>query len=257
MGSKGLDPWQESFRGQSPLNKEYYMLKDYLKQINIEPTDKILSNFDKFSDMLIEWNQKINLTAITEKKEIEIKHFIDSLTIFKSGKINTDAKIIDVGCGAGFPSFPMKFAVDSLDVTLLDSLNKRVLFQNEVISELSLTKIEAIHSRAEDGGSNPDYREKFDIATARAVASLSSLIEICIPFVKTGGYFIAMKGPDISDEVNQAKNALNKLQAEIEDVISFDLPYTDNKRNLVIIKKLNATDKKYPRNSPKPIKQPL
>jgi len=233
------------------------VLKEYLKELNIEPTNEILDKFSRFSDMLIDWNERVNLTAITDKKEMEIKHFIDSLTIFKTGKIGADSKIIDIGCGAGFPSFPIKFALPSVSVTMLDSLNKRVLFQNEVINSLELLNVRAIHSRAEDGGQNPLYREEFDIATARALAGLPSLIEICIPFVKKGGYFIAMKGPEISDEIILSKNALNKLQAEITEVISFDLPHTDNKRNLVVIKKLSSTDKKYPRSSPKPMKNPL
>ena len=233
------------------------MLKEYLREINIEPRDEIINKFDTFSNMLVDWNERVNLTAITDKNEIEIKHFIDSLTIFKTGKIIKGSKIIDVGCGAGFPSFPIKFAEVSVKIAMLDSLNKRIVFQNEVINSLGLTGIEAVRSRAEDGGQNLKYREQFDIATARAVAGLPSLIELCIPFVKKGGYFIAMKGSDTAEEISLSKNALNKLQAEITEVISFDLPYTDNKRNIVVIKKLNSTDKKYPRSSPKPIKNPL
>lgn len=233
------------------------MLRDYLKQINIEPTEKKMNDFEKFSKLLIEWNEKVNLTAITDPTEIEIKHFIDSLTVFKAGKIKGNSKIIDVGCGAGFPSFPIKIAMPSCEMTLLDSLNKRVIFQNEVIKELGLEKTTTIHSRGEDAGQKEEYREKFDIATARAVASLSSLIEICVPFLKVGGYFIALKGSEIDEEIGSATTALKKLNAEIEEVISLTLPNCDHKRNIIVIKKLAKTEKKYPRNSPKPIKHPL
>lgn len=233
------------------------MLKEYLKKIGIEPTDDITKKFESFSNLLISWNEKMNLTAITEKKEIEIKHFIDSLTIFETKKIKDGMKIIDIGCGAGFPSFPMKFALDSLDVTMLDSLNKRIIFQNEVINELKLKNIKSIHSRAEEAGVNPDFREKYDIACARAVANLSSLIELCVPFVKVGGYFIALKGSEISEEIKNCKNALGCLGCEIEDVINLKLPVFEHERNIVVIKKVKPTDKRFPRKAPKPIKQPL
>jgi 16S rRNA (guanine527-N7)-methyltransferase len=233
------------------------MLREYLKQINIEPTEAIITSFETFLNLLIEWNEKVNLTAITDPKEIEIKHFIDSLTILKTGKISKNSKIIDVGCGAGFPSFPIKIALPSCDMTLLDSLNKRVIFQNEVIKELGMQKITTIHSRGEDAGQREEYREKFDIATARAVANLSSLVEICVPFLKVGGYFIALKGSDIEKELHSSKNALEKLNAKVEEVISLTLPDCDHKRNIIVIKKIAKTDKKFPRSSPKPIKQPL
>lgn len=232
-------------------------LKEYLKEINIEPTIEILERFESFSKMLLEWNEKINLTSIIDPKEIEIKHYIDSLTIFKSGKIKENMKIIDIGCGAGFPSFPMKFAFDSLDITMLDSLNKRILFQREVSEKLGLKKISSIHLRAEEGGCDKNYREKYDIACARAVANLSSLIELCIPFVKTGGYFIALKGSEVNEEIKNSKNALGCLGAVIEDVISLKLPGIEHERNIVVIKKIKPTDKRFPRKAPKPIKQPL
>lgn len=233
------------------------MLKEYLKKINIEPTEEITKKFSKFSGLLKEWNEKMNLTSITEEKEIEIKHFIDSLTIFETKKIKDGMKIIDVGCGAGFPSFPMKFALDSLDITMLDSLNKRITFQNEVTKELNLKNIESVHFRAEEAGTNPKFREKYDIACARAVANLSSLIELCVPFVKVGGYFIALKGSEISEELENCKNALGCLGCEIEEVINLKLPLYEHERNIVIIKKIKPTDKRFPRKAPKPIKQPL
>ena len=233
------------------------MLKQYLKKINIEPTEEIINKFNIFSELLVFWNEKINLTSITEPEEVEIKHFIDSLTIFETGKIKENMKIIDIGCGAGFPSFPMKFVCDSLDVTMLDSLNKRINFQNEVTAKLNLSKIISIHARAEEAGINPLYREQYDVACARAVANLSSLIELCVPFVKVGGYFIALKGSEIEEEIKNCKNALGCLGCEIEDVIHLKLPVYEHERNIVIIKKLKPTDKRFPRKAPKPIKQPL
>lgn len=233
------------------------MLKQYLKRINIEPTEEIINKFMEFSKLLVSWNEKMNLTSITEPEEIEIKHFIDSLTIFETGKIKENMKIIDIGCGAGFPSFPMKFVCDSLDVTMLDSLNKRINFQNEVTAKLNLSKIISIHARAEEAGINPLYREQYDVACARAVANLSSLIELCVPFVKVGGYFIALKGSEIEEEIKNCKNALGCLGCEIEDVIHLKLPVYEHERNIVIIKKLKPTDKRFPRKAPKPIKQPL
>ncbi|MBO5409276.1 MAG: 16S rRNA (guanine(527)-N(7))-methyltransferase RsmG [Clostridia bacterium] len=230
-------------------------LQDYLSQQNITPTDEMMDRFQRFSDLLREWNEKINLTAITEPDEIELKHFIDSLTILETKKVQ--GRVIDIGCGAGFPSFPLKIAHPDLEVTLLDSLNKRVLFQNEVIKELNLTNIHTVHSRGEDGGKNPDLREQFDIATARAVSSLPSLVELCIPFVKVGGYFIALKGSSVEEEIAASKKALKELSAEIETVLSFTLPHSEDKRNIIVIKKLAKTLPKYPRNAPKPIKQPL
>ncbi len=233
------------------------MLKEYLKKINIEPDEEMMTRFEKFTKLLLEWNEKINLTSITEKEEIEIKHYIDSLTVFETGKIKENMKIIDVGCGAGFPSFPMKFALPSLDVTMLDSLNKRIIFQRQVSEELNLEKIQSVHLRAEEGGVNEKYREKYDIACARAVASLSSLIELCIPFVKVGGYFIALKGNEVSEELDNAKNALGCLGTVIEDVITLKLPKFEHERNIVVIKKVKPTDKRFPRKAPKPINKPL
>ena len=233
------------------------MLKEYLKQFNIECTDEMLNKFTQFSKLLVFWNEKINLTAITDEKEIEIKHFVDSLSILKTGKIENGTSLIDIGCGAGFPSFPIKFALPDTDVVQLDSLNKRVNFLNSVSDELCLTKIKAVHFRAEDGAREKSLREVFDVACARAVASLPSLIELCVPYVKTGGYFIAMKGSETDEEIKISKNALKALKCEIEDVITLELPEISHKRNIIVIKKLGNTDNKYPRNAPKPLKQPL
>lgn len=233
------------------------MLKEYLRQLNIDCNDEMLKKFQSFSKLLISWNEKINLTAITDEKEIEIKHFIDSLSILKTGKVGNNTSVIDIGCGAGFPSFPIKFALPDTEIVQLDSLNKRVNFLNTVSQELELNKIKAVHFRAEEGARQKELRERFDIACARAVASLPSLIELCVPYVKTGGYFIAMKGSETDEEIKLSKNALKLLKCEIEDVITFELPEISHKRNIIVIKKLGNTDTKYPRNAPKPLKQPL
>jgi len=233
------------------------MLKEFLQELNINVNDSMLKRFSDFSDILISENEKMNLTAITDKKEIEIKHFIDSLTILKTGKINNKTKLIDIGCGAGFPSFPIKFALPDSEITQLDSLNKRVNFQKLVAEKLELKNITSLHFRAEEGARKDDLREKFQVACARAVASLPSLIELCIPYVEVGGYFIAMKGSDISEELKTSKNALRTLGCEIENIIETELPEISHRRNIIVIKKIKPTDKKYPRNAPKPINNPL
>ena len=233
------------------------MLRNFLEELNIEVNDEMLKRFSDFSDILITENEKMNLTAITDKKEIEIKHYIDSLTILKTGKIDSTTKLIDIGCGAGFPSFPVKFALPDLSLTQLDSLNKRVNFQKYVAEKLNLKNITSLHFRAEEGARKDDLRESFGVACARAVASLPSLIELCVPYIEVGGYFIAMKGSDIKEELESSKNALGTLGCEIESVIETTLPEFNHKRNIIVIKKLKPTDKKYPRNAPKPINNPL
>lgn len=211
--------------------------------------------FAEYMDLLIDWNAKINLTSITDKDEIIIKHFIDSITINKY--IGKNSKVIDVGTGAGFPGIPIKIYDDSLNVTLLDSLNKRINFLNEVINNLELEKIEAIHGRAEDVARDSKYRENYDYVTSRAVANLSTLLEYVMPFIKIGGKCICMKGPNIYDELDNAKNAINTLGGKVEKIEEFLLPNTDIKRSIVIIKKVGKTSDKYPRNAGIPAKKPL
>lgn len=221
----------------------------------IELSEKQIGQFDKYSELLLDWNEKINLTAITEKNEIVLKHFIDSLTISKY--VGKDSKLIDVGTGAGFPGIPMKIYYENLNVTLLDSLNKRILFLQDVIDKLELKNIYTIHSRAEDLAVNFKYREKYDIAVARAVANLSTLLEYLMPFVKVGGRCICMKGPNINDELNLSNNALEELGGEVEKVDNLILPDSDLERNLIIIKKVRGTNRKYPRKAGVPSKNPL
>lgn len=234
-------------------------LKNYFSQeirgLNIELSNNNIDKFNIYSDMLKEWNEKINLTAITEDKEIILKHFIDSLTIAPYIE-NGNKKLIDVGTGAGFPGIPIKILMNDLEVTLLDSLDKRIKFLNEVISKLELNGISCIHGRAEDFGRDRLYREQFDYCTARAVAKLPVLLEYCLPFVKTGGIFIAMKGSD-TREINESKRALDVLGGEIIDVKNTFLPEGNIERNIIIIRKVRQISTVYPRKAGRPTKDPI
>lgn len=221
------------------------LLKDLAKKINIELTEEQINKFEKYQDLLLEWNEKINLTAITEENDIIIKHFVDSLTISKYFKDNN--KIIDVGTGAGFPGIPLKIANETLKVTLLDSLNKRIVYLNDVVEKLDLSDVETIHGRAEELSRNAKYREQYDAVTARAVANLKTLSEYCIPFVKLNGYFVCMKGSNIDEELENAKAHIGDLGCKIEEIVEFVLPETDMKRNIIIMKKIRNTDKRFPR----------
>lgn len=214
-----------------------------------------LKQFYNYMNLLIEWNKKINLTAITEPDEIILKHFVDSLTISKY--ISDGTKVVDVGTGAGFPGIPLKIVRQDVDITLLDSLQKRTNFLDEVINELNLEKITTIHSRVEDFGKNKKYREEFDIATSRAVANLSTLSEYLLPLVKVGGKVISMKGSLIEEELENSKNAIKILGGKIERVDEFDLPNSDISRNIVLIDKIKETPNKYPRKAGEPSKKPL
>lgn len=212
---------------------------------------------EEYYELLLDWNEKINLTAITEEHDVITKHFLDSLMCFKSGVIAPESSVIDVGTGAGFPSIPMKIAESGLKLTLLDSLAKRLNFLGEVTEKLSLTDITLVHARAEDGGKSPDLRESFDVAVSRAVANLATLCELCLPFVKVGGYFVSMKGPNVDEDLSGAAGAIRLLGGSAERIIPYEIPDTDLNHNLVVIKKIAQTPKKYPRNAPKPLKSPL
>lgn len=230
-------------------------LNSYLAEINIKLNEEQIKQFYDYMNLLLEWNEKINLTAITDKDEIILKHFVDCLTISKYIKEN--ACIIDVGTGAGFPGIPLKISRKDVKIVLMDSLNKRINFLNEVIQSLKLENIETIHSRAEELGKNKKYREKFDVATSRAVANLNTLSEYMLPFVKKGGISICMKGPGADEEVQKGKRAISILGGEISSVDSFDLPNSDIARNVVIINKKDVTPGKYPRKAGTPAKEPL
>ena len=230
-------------------------LKALAEKINVELTENNIENFYKYMNLLIEWNNKMNLTAIIEPNDIILKHFIDCLVIDKY--IKNDSSIIDVGTGAGFPGVPLSFVNEKSNFTLMDTLNKRIKFLDEVVHITNSKNIKNIHARAEELAKNKDYREKFDFATSRAVASLNVLLEYMLPFVKVNGYCICMKGSNVKDELDNAKNALNILGGIIEDVIEFDLPDTDIGRSIVIIKKIKQTPNKYPRKAGTPSKEPI
>ena len=225
------------------------------QKINIELDKNQIEKFYKYMDLLIEWNEKINLTAITEPEDIILKHFVDCATILKY--IKDEDKIIDIGTGAGFPGIPLKILNEKLDITLMDSLNKRINFLNEIINKLDLKNIVAIHARAEELARNKGYREKFDIATSRAVANLSTLSEYMLPFVKKNGMVISMKGSNIEEEVKNAKKAIKILGGEIEKIDNFNLANTNNIRNIITIKKVVKTPKEFPRKAGKPSKEPI
>ncbi len=216
-----------------------------------------MESFAKYKELLLEWNEKINLTSITESDEVDVKHFVDSISIFKTGLFNAGTKVIDVGTGAGFPGIPMKIYNRDIELVLMDSLNKRINFLNTVIDELNLENTIAIHGRAEEMARKVEYREQFDICVSRAVANLSTLSEYCLPFVKLGGYFVSMKGPDVQEELSGANRAISELGGKIVDTIVVNLDYDDIVHTLVVIEKVSHTSKKYPRGGGKPKNSPL
>ncbi len=233
------------------------VLTNGVSDLDLILTVKQKQRFLLYKQLLVEWNQKINITAITENDEVDIKHFLDSLTPLVTGLFQGNKKIIDIGTGGGFPGLPLKLMNEDLDVSLLDSLNKRIIFLNEVISQLKLKDIVAIHGRAEELSIKPEYREQYDICISRAVASLSILSEYCIPFVKTGGYFISMKGPDVTEEIEDSKNAIKLLGGKVVEQRSITIPKSDIVHSLIIIEKIKQTPTKYPRGGGKPRKNPL
>lgn len=221
--------------------------RNNIKEDNIE-------TFYKYMKTLLEWNEKINVTAIKDEKEFIVKHFVDSLTI--SELVDSNKKIIDIGTGAGFPGIPLKIHDDSLNVTLVDSVNKKVTVLNSVIEELKLNSIEALHTRAEDLANQIDYRECFDYAVSRAVANMTTLVEYLLPFVKVGGKVICMKGPNYSEELESSRKAIEVLGGQIESVMQFNIS-SELERNVVIINKVKNTPKKYPRGQGKPLRMPI
>lgn len=224
--------------------------------IILTPTQ--IQQFERYYELLIEWNDKINLTAITQKEEVYLKHFYDSLMALWLSPIKDEAlTLCDVGAGAGFPSIPMKIVYPNLNITIVDSLNKRIQFLNVLVEELGLTNVKAIHARAEDIGQDKVYRESFDRVTARAVAALNVLGEYCLPLVKKGGYFIALKGQKAQEEIQEATKAIQVLGAKLEDVKTENLPIEESERTIITIKKTLNTPRKYPRNAGKPNKHPI
>jgi len=241
-------------------------LRTYAKELNIELSDLQLAQFRKYYDLLLEWNSFMNLTSITEYDEVLKKHFIDSISLIKAADTDlireallkgAEVSLLDVGCGAGFPSIPLKIAFPNLKVTMLDSLNKRIKFLNEVIGALELENIEALHGRAEDFAKPGLLREKFDICVSRAVANLSTLSEYCIPYVKKDGVFVAYKSEEFKKERENAGKAISVLGGEIEEVYEYTLPCTEFFRCLCVVRKKKNTPSKYPRKAGLPGKEPL
>ncbi len=230
-------------------------MSENLKQLNIELSNVQIEQFYDYMNILIEWNKVMNLTGITEPKEIIIKHFIDSLTVLN--KIDKQSKIIDVGTGAGFPGIPIKIAFPKTEVVLLDSLNKRINFLNEVIEKLKLKNIKTIHGRAEDNGKDKMYREKYDIAIARAVAPLNILLEYLMPFVKVNGKCICMKGSNSEEEIKNSNNAVKILGGKVINKEEFFITNTDIKRSIIEIEKTKNTSNTYPRKAGTPTRNPL
>ncbi|MFI3171568.1 MAG: 16S rRNA (guanine(527)-N(7))-methyltransferase RsmG [Eubacteriales bacterium] len=229
--------------------------EEYLNKIGVVLSDSQIEQFNKFYEMLIEKNKVMNLTGITEYDEVVEKHFIDSLAIGAFDKI--EGKIIDIGTGAGFPGIPLKIAFPEIEIVLLDSLNKRIKFLDEVIDELGLEKIETIHGRAEDYAQQLKYREEFDFCVSRAVANLSTLSEYCLPFVKINGKFISYKSGEINDELVASRRAIELLGGNIIEVNKFELPNSTGSRSAVVINKIKKTEKKYPRKAGLPAKEPI
>lgn len=241
------------------MKKDFSQLKKDLNEFGIELTAEMEEQFLLYYNILIEWNSFMNLTAITDFDEVLKKHFTDSVSLIRAIPDLGEKrfKVIDVGTGAGFPGIPLKIVFPNISVVLLDSLNKRVNFLNEVISKLQLTDITAMHGRAEDFAQNKEYRESFDLCVSRAVANLATLSEYCLPFVKKNGRFISYKSEKVSEEFDVSGKAISVLGGEYENQVTFELPDSDIYRNLFIIKKKSATPGKYPRKAGLPSKEPI
>lgn len=231
--------------------------KELLDKINMSLSDVQYQQFQTFYEMLVEWNKVMNLTGITEYEEVVLKHYIDSLIVKNAVDFSKIRNVLDVGTGAGFPGLPLKIAYPEIEFTLLDSLNKRINFINEVISSTGISRINAVHGRAEDFAKNSEYRETYDLCVSRAVANLASLSEYCLPFVKQNGIFVAFKSGKIDEELQESKKAISILGGEIVDTKYFTLPDSDIERAFVIIKKIKSTPKKYPRKAGMPSKEPI
>lgn len=232
-------------------------LKKKSEMLDIVLSEEQLQQFLSYYEMLIEKNKVMNLTAIIEKEEVIDKHFIDSISLNKAMDVTKPLKILDLGTGAGFPGIPLKIAYPNLEITLLDSLNKRIKFLDEVIEVLGLEGIVTIHGRAEDYAKQASYREQFDICVSRAVANLATLSEYCLPYVKEGGCFISYKSGSVEEELEQSKKAIFELGGKVKEVIAFTLPETDIERTFVVIEKVRKTPKKYPRKAGLPSKEPI
>lgn len=237
------------------MNEKRFFEELKIKGITLNETQ--LTQFEDYFNLLVEWNEKINLTAITEKNEVYLKHFYDSISASFYYDFDQSISVCDIGAGAGFPSIPLKICFPQLKVTIVDSLKKRITFLETLVEKLNLSDVNLVHSRAEDFGQNKLYRETFDVVTARAVARTSVLSEYCIPVCKLHGMFIALKGTNVDQELQDAKSAINILGAVLVNSITFTLPIEKSERSIVLIKKTASTPKKYPRKAGMPTKIPL
>ena len=239
------------------MNPEIFA--EELANYGFKLSSKQKEQFATYYNKLIEFNKKVNLTRITDKNEVYLKHFFDSITplLEFSDLFKGEKSLCDVGAGAGFPSLPIKILCPDLSITIVDSLGKRLKFLDELINDLSLDKVTLVHSRAEDAGQNKNLREKFDLVTGRAVARMSVLSEYCLPLAKVDGYLVALKGPKAQDELAEAKNAIEVLGGSVKEVKELTLPDTDDERTLIVVKKVKATPKKYPRQAGTPNRKPL
>lgn len=233
------------------------ILLDGLNKWNIQISIEQQEQLELFYDLLIEWNSFMNLTGITEYEEVLVKHFLDSLALFRERSYQENLSLMDMGTGAGFPGIPLKIVYPDMRITLVDSLNKRINFLNEVIHKLSLSNIVAIHARAEELARKEEYREQYDFVVSRAVARTVSLSEFCLPFVKTGGYFIPYKSGNIMEELEEAQYAIKILGGRVDAITNFTIPMSDMDRSLIYIQKVKTTPKAYPRAGGKPLKVPL
>ncbi len=237
---------------------DYSILQNGLKEVGLNMLSEFqLDQFDQYYRFLIEKNKVMNLTAITDPEEVQTKHFLDSLMCLKTGLLNKNIHVIDVGTGAGFPGIPLKIACPDIHLTLADSLNKRIRFLNEVIEMLQLENVEAVHGRAEDLGRNDKHREQYDVCVSRAVSNLNTLLEYCTPFVKVEGYFVAYKSGEINEELTKASSAMKKLGCILDKVEYFNIPGSNISRSFVIIRKVKHTLNTYPRKAGTPQKEPL
>lgn len=239
------------------MNYNLEKFKNGLQQLHIALSEKQMEQFLQYYELLVEKNKVMNLTAITEFDEVVEKHFLDSVSLTKQMDLHQPLKVLDLGTGAGFPGIPLKIVFPELEITLMDSLNKRVLFLQDVISSLQLQNIEAVHGRAEEAARNKKYRESFDLCVSRAVANISTLSEYCLPFVKIGGSFISYKSSTIEDELKDGKKGIAILGGKVKDVYKFTLPDSKLQRSFVIIEKEKKTPKAYPRKAGTPSKDPL
>lgn len=233
------------------------MLVEGLKQLNVEVTEAMLQKFQSYFELLIDWNTRINLTSIVEEDEVIVKHFLDSLLIVKAYDVSKVKSILDVGTGAGFPGIPLKIIYPHIQLVLLDSVNKKVKFLEEVCIKLDLQNVKCLHGRAEDYSKNGDHREYFDLVVSRAVSNLSTLSEYCIPFTKLGGYFIAYKSSDYELEVEDALYAMQELGGKLEQIVPLRIPMSDITRTYVLVGKSSKTPAHYPRKAGLPAKNPL